>query len=74
MKVRSLRCCCLGTLINPEISALSSGVLIIDQVLLMASVIMVYMAGVVPSKKFHFTSRKSVSDDVVPDESTSSGR
>ncbi|RZC87330.1 hypothetical protein C5167_041382 [Papaver somniferum] len=72
VKERSVRCCCLG-MINSEITPFS-GVFIVDQVLLTATIILAYMAGVVvPSKNGYFTFRKNVSDcDVVPD-STSFG-
>ncbi|OVA01595.1 Uncharacterized protein family Ycf55 [Macleaya cordata] len=74
VKERSLRCCCFGTSINPEIATPSNGVLIVDQVLLMASVILAYMAGIVPFRNVSFTPRKNVSDcDIIPDDSTSSG-
>ncbi|KAK9282565.1 hypothetical protein L1049_005486 [Liquidambar formosana] len=69
----SLRLSCLRTLVNPD-SATSDWVAVVDQVLLMASVLLTYMAGVLPSEKSSFHSRTSSSDEnVVPGSSTVSG-
>ncbi|MCL7049341.1 hypothetical protein MKW94_012100 [Papaver nudicaule] len=70
VKERPARCCCLG-MINSEIAPFS-GVFIVDQVLLTATVILAYMAGVVPSKNGYLNSRKKVSDRDVAFDSTSS--
>ncbi|XP_042518660.1 uncharacterized protein LOC122092413 isoform X2 [Macadamia integrifolia] len=70
----SLRRCFLGTLANPENVMPFEWVPIADQVLLMASLVLAYMAGVVPSEKVNVSNRSSnAGNTVVPANSTSSG-
>ncbi|KAL9262597.1 hypothetical protein AKJ16_DCAP01757 [Drosera capensis] len=61
-------CNCLGTLVDSEIVAASDWITVTDQVLLLASVILTYMAGVIPSKQsLANTSRKSSREKIRPD-------
>ncbi|XP_043706825.1 uncharacterized protein LOC122656400 isoform X1 [Telopea speciosissima] len=70
----SLRHCFLGSLANPENAMPLEWVPIVDQVLLMASLVLAYMAGVVPTEKANFSNRSSnAGNTVVPANSTSSG-
>ncbi|KAI3932806.1 hypothetical protein MKX01_031788 [Papaver californicum] len=71
VKDRSARCCCVG-MINSEITPFS-GVFVVDQVLLTATLILAHMAGVVPSRNGYFTFRKNLSDRDVVLDSTSFG-
>ncbi|XP_020681756.1 uncharacterized protein LOC110099068 isoform X3 [Dendrobium catenatum] len=51
------KCCCWGMLVDPENAAPSNLVSAMDEVLLMVSVILAYMAGAVPQRKnFDFMS------------------
>ncbi|XP_077227179.1 phosphoglycolate phosphatase isoform X2 [Tasmannia lanceolata] len=61
LKGSSLRCRCLGTLINIGDGAPLNWVPVIDQVLLVASAVFAYMAGVVPPEKAYSNSRKKTS-------------
>ncbi|GAV70682.1 DUF3685 domain-containing protein [Cephalotus follicularis] len=73
-RVISSRCSCLGSLVNPDGATISDWVPLADQVLLMASMFLTYVAGVVPIQKSNFSSPKTLSDDDVNAErSTSSG-
>ena len=46
-----------------------------DQLLLMASIFLTYLAGVIPVQKSSSTSQKNIADDdAFPQSSTSSGR
>ena len=67
-----LNCCCLGSLVNPEGATASDWVPIADQVLLMASMFLTYMAGVIPVDNSYQNDISS--DNVVPESPTSSGR
>ncbi|KAJ4969390.1 hypothetical protein NE237_016091 [Protea cynaroides] len=70
----SLRRCFLGTLTNPESPMSLEWVPVVDQVLLMTSLVLAYMAGVVPSKKDNFGNGNSTAgNNVVPANSASSG-
>ncbi|RVW64266.1 hypothetical protein CK203_052258 [Vitis vinifera] len=52
----------------------SDWVPVVDQVLLMASIFLTYMAGVIPTEKSYFSSQRNVSDDnAVHESSTFSG-
>ncbi|PSR86371.1 Ycf55-like protein [Actinidia chinensis var. chinensis] len=71
----SMRCYCLGTLINTDGATLSEWIPIVDQVLLMASIFLTYMAGVIPAEKVLSSSRNSLSTDhALPGDTTFSGR
>ena len=71
----SMRCYCLGTLINTDAATLSEWIPIVDQVLLMASIFLTYMAGVIPAEKVLSSSRNSISTDhALPGDTTFSGR
>lgn len=59
----SLRCSCLGTLVNSDGATASNWVPLVDQVLLMASVLLTYMAGVIPTEKSYFNSQKNSPDE-----------
>ncbi|KAK9726484.1 hypothetical protein RND81_05G218400 [Saponaria officinalis] len=61
----SMKCKCSGIMIDLENAAGSGWVPVIDQVLLTASVLLTYMAGVIPSKKSYISSEKNNSSDVL---------
>lgn len=68
-KEGSLRCSCLA-----DGATTSDWVPVVDQVLLMASIFLTYMAGVIPTEKSYFSSQRNVSDDnAVHESSTFSG-
>ncbi|KAK3193276.1 hypothetical protein Dsin_024586 [Dipteronia sinensis] len=70
----SLTCSCLGFLVNPDGATASDWVPVGDQVLLMASIFLTYLAGVIPVQKFNTTSQKNILDhNVFPESSTSPG-
>ncbi|KAL9254341.1 hypothetical protein AKJ16_DCAP19545 [Drosera capensis] len=59
---------CLGTLVDSEIVAASDWITVTDQALLLASVILTYMAGVIPSKQsLANTFKKSSREKLRPD-------
>lgn len=62
-KHSSVRCHCLGTLINTDGATTSEWVPVVDQVLLMASIFLTYMAGVIPTKKLLVSSQNGISTD-----------
>lgn len=69
------RCSCLNTLANIDAAATANWVPFIDQVLLLASITLTYMAGVVPSEKSPFNTQTSVPlSDVVPENTSPFGR
>ncbi|KAH7517527.1 hypothetical protein FEM48_Zijuj09G0074400 [Ziziphus jujuba var. spinosa] len=71
LRKHSFKCSCLGSLVNPESATASEWVPIVDQVLLMASIFLTYMAGVIPVDKSY---QKDISsDNVVPESPSSSG-
>ncbi|OWM82884.1 hypothetical protein CDL15_Pgr005284 [Punica granatum] len=71
----SFSCTCLGSLASFDGTTASEWVPIIDQVLLLASMLLTYMAGVTPTEKPGFTSPHIVSGDyMIPESSTFSGR
>lgn len=68
------RCSCLNTLANIDAAATANWVPFIDQVLLLASITLTYMAGVVPSEKSPFNTQTSVPlSDVVPENTSPFG-
>ncbi|KAK0581165.1 hypothetical protein LWI29_010811 [Acer saccharum] len=70
----SLRCSCLGFLVNPDGATASDWVPVGDQVLLMASIFLTYLAGVIPVQKSNTTSLKNILDhNVFPESPTSPG-
>lgn len=70
-----LKCLCYGSLINSGGVMTSDWIPIVDQVLLMTSVFLTYMAGVIPAEKSSFNSKQSTANDrMVPDEASVSGR
>lgn len=71
----SMRCYCLGTLINTNGATFSEWVPVVDQVLLMASIFLTYMAGVIPARKLLSSSRKRISlDNTLSGDALLSGR
>lgn len=67
----TLKCMCLGSLVNPEGATVSNWVPVVDQVLLMASIFLTYMAGVIPLKQSY---QKDISNEGrIAESSTSSG-
>lgn len=70
----SLKCSCLGSLINPDGAKSSDWIPVVDQLLLMASIFLTYTSGVIPVRKSFLKFPKNVyNDDVVSESSTSSG-
>ncbi|KAL5794828.1 hypothetical protein ACOSP7_003422 [Xanthoceras sorbifolium] len=70
----SLRCSCLGFLVNPDGATASDWVPVSDQLLLMASIFLTYLAGVIPVQKSYITSQKNIPEhNVFPESSTSPG-
>lgn len=59
LKESSLRCCCLGTFTNSTMVVPSNWVLLVDQALLMASIVLAYMAGVIPHDRVSFGAKNS---------------
>ncbi|XP_028071345.1 uncharacterized protein LOC114273734 isoform X2 [Camellia sinensis] len=71
----SMRCHCLGTLMNTDGATTSEWVPVVNQVLLMASIFLTYMAGVIPTKKSLVSSQNGISTDyALAGDSTFSGR
>ncbi|CAN1343597.1 hypothetical protein LINPERPRIM_LOCUS39844 [Linum perenne] len=69
------RCSCLASLADPDGATLSDWVSVSNQLLLMTSVFLTYMAGVVPIQKSHSSSPKTVLDrNPAPETTGSSGR
>ncbi|XP_062078856.1 uncharacterized protein LOC133783271 isoform X2 [Humulus lupulus] len=67
----TFNCTCLGSLVNSEGATASTWVPVVDQILLMSSIFLTYMAGVIPIRQPY---RKDVSSDSnVSGSSTSSG-
>ncbi|GAY40128.1 hypothetical protein CUMW_049660 [Citrus unshiu] len=58
----SSRCSCLGFLINPDGATASDWVPVGDQVLLMASIFLTYLAGVIPVRKSNISYQKEILD------------
>ncbi|KAJ4728506.1 Phosphoglycolate phosphatase [Melia azedarach] len=74
VRENSLRCSCLGFLMNPDGATASDWVPVGDQVLLMASIFLTYLAGVIPVQKSNVTSQNKILDkNVLPNSSTSPG-
>lgn len=70
----SIKCYCLGSLVDPNGAIVSGWVSVSDQLLLMASIFLTYMAGVIPQHNSNHTHRKNfLEDNVVVESSTSSG-
>lgn len=70
---RSIKCNCFRALLNPDIETASDWVVVVNQVLLMASIFLTYTAGVIPGEKSCFTSPKNISYGTAPEKSTISG-
>lgn len=65
----------MGTLINTNGATFSEWVPVVDQVLLMASIFLTYMAGVIPARKLLSSSRKRISlDNTLSGDALLSGR
>ncbi|KAJ9176561.1 hypothetical protein P3X46_011863 [Hevea brasiliensis] len=70
----SLRCSCLGGLVDPDGATASDLVSISNQLLLMASIALTYMAGVIPIDGPNLRSWRNIADDnVVLESAASSG-
>ncbi|KAJ8749481.1 hypothetical protein K2173_025676 [Erythroxylum novogranatense] len=66
---------CLGSLVDIDGASASDWVSISDQLLLMTSILLTFMAGVVPIRNSNFISRKNaLADDLVLESSESFGR
>ncbi|KAI5679989.1 hypothetical protein M9H77_01216 [Catharanthus roseus] len=68
------KCCSLGALVDADNLTISEWVPIADQLLLMASVFLTYIAGVVPVGKPFTDARADDSSNTVPKNSNLSGR
>lgn len=75
LQATPLKCIGLGALVDFDGAAASGLVPVVDQVLLMASVFLTYMAGVIPVEK-SFTGHQKINSDktVFPESSDISGR
>ncbi|PIN22759.1 hypothetical protein CDL12_04520 [Handroanthus impetiginosus] len=70
----SPRCCCLSALATADSAITYEWVPFVDQVLLLASITLAYMAGVIPAEKSQYNNQTSTPLlDVVPENSSSSG-
>ncbi|XVF81157.1 hypothetical protein PTKIN_Ptkin15bG0134300 [Pterospermum kingtungense] len=70
----SLRSSCMWSLLDSDGITASGWIPVGDQVLLMASIFLTYLAGVIPVQKSISTSQKNIADnDAFPENSTSSG-
>ncbi|GKU86090.1 hypothetical protein SLEP1_g662 [Rubroshorea leprosula] len=71
----SLRSSCLGSLVSSDGVTASDLILVGDQVLLMASIFLTYLAGVVPVQKSRSTFQNNTAqNNAVPESSSSPGR
>lgn len=62
LRESSSRCSCLGFLINPDGATAADWVPVGDQVLLMASILLAYLAGVIPVQKSNISYQKEILD------------
>jgi len=70
-----LKCIGLGALVDFDGATTSKLVPVVDQMLLMGSIFLTYMAGVIPVERSHASYRKTNSDkNVFPESSDISGR
>ncbi|KAL4190395.1 hypothetical protein AMTRI_Chr07g24550 [Amborella trichopoda] len=68
----TVRCHCLGTLENPEL--VLEWVPVVDQVLLMATAALAFVAGIIPSRKAHSSGKRVISyQDGLDSDAASSG-
>lgn len=51
MKESFFKCCCFGSLINPEGAVPSNWISVVDQMLLMVSIVFAHLAGVIPHRR-----------------------
>ncbi|XP_008776216.2 uncharacterized protein LOC103696383 isoform X1 [Phoenix dactylifera] len=51
MKKSFCKCCCFGSLTNPEGAVPSNWVSVVDQMLLMVSIVFAHLAGVIPGRR-----------------------
>ncbi|KAK7338905.1 hypothetical protein VNO77_19539 [Canavalia gladiata] len=74
LQATPLQCIDLGALLDFDGAATSDLVPVVDQVLLMGSIFLTYMAGVIPVEKSYANYQKTISDkNVVPESSDISG-
>lgn len=75
LRATSLLTIGLGALVDFDGSTPYDLVPVVDQVLLMSSIFLTYMAGVIPVEKSYKSDQKMISDkNVVPENSDNSGR
>ncbi|KAF9612277.1 hypothetical protein IFM89_038847 [Coptis chinensis] len=72
LKDSSMRCCCFGTLISPDNATVPNWVPVLDQALMMFSIVLAYIAGVVPPENAYLKPEK-VSDLDAASSRSSSG-
>ncbi|XP_022758634.1 uncharacterized protein LOC111305395 [Durio zibethinus] len=71
----SLRSTCIRSLLDSDGIIASDWIPVGDQLLLMGSIFLTYLAGVIPVQKSSSTSQKNIADDdAFPKSSTSSGK
>ncbi|KAL2540746.1 hypothetical protein Adt_01724 [Abeliophyllum distichum] len=69
-----MRCRCLSALVNADAPITSDWVPVMDQVFLLVSITLTYMAGVIPAEKFPYKTQTRISgDNEVPENSSFSG-
>ncbi|KAF2292635.1 hypothetical protein GH714_026186 [Hevea brasiliensis] len=69
---RETRYSCLGALVDPDGATASDLVSISDQLLLMASIALTYMAGVIPTDRPNLTSWRNIANNIVVHDSIAS--
>lgn len=75
LRENSLKSTCLGSLVNTDGVTIVDWIPVIDQVLLLSSLLLTYIAGVAPVRKFYPNFPKNIYNDyVVSESSNSSGR
>lgn len=57
MKQSFFKCCCFGSLTNPEGAVPSNWVSIVDQMLLMVSIVFAHLAGVIPNRRAYIAAK-----------------
>ncbi|XP_022867756.1 uncharacterized protein LOC111387431 isoform X2 [Olea europaea var. sylvestris] len=70
-----MRCRCMSALVNAAVPVTSDWIPVMDQVFLLVSITLTYMAGVIPAEKFPYSTQTRISEDnEVPENSSFSGR
>lgn len=65
----------MSALVNAAVPVTSDWIPVMDQVFLLVSITLTYMAGVIPAEKFPYSTQTRISEDnEVPENSSFSGR